>query len=389
MATTDNAEPTVEYDDAAAARASQLVRRDFAGVATQQQNGAIDALIAKERAMIEARWTMAMHRPRNLDNTRQEILKECRRPGFADVAVYARPVGRKKNEQTGEWEQQYVEGLSIRFAEVAVRCMRNLTSDTQTIHDSDGERLVRVMITDLETNSTWSRDLTVKKTVERRFLKQDQRSLGHRVNSYGDRVYIVEATDDEVGVKEAAAISKAARTLILRLIPGHIQDESLALCKQIAADRDAKDPAAARNRIFDAFGGIGVKPSDLEMFLGHSTESISPGELEKLRKLYPAIHDGEVSWQDALESALASREPAKDAAAPAAAPAKNKGTAAAKDAIKKNDKKPDAKPAEAPAPAAVEVKPALPDGMIDHCSKCGVEIEVGPKGSQCYACSQS
>lgn len=378
-------ETAIDYDDAAtASRANQLVRKDFGGISSQQQNAALDALVAKERAMIEARWTMALHRPRHLDNTRQEIMKECNRPGFADVAVYARPVGRKQNEETGAWEQAYVEGLSIRFAEVAVRCMRNLYADTQTIHESDTERLIRVMVTDLETNSTWSRDLSIKKTVERRYLKKDQKAIGQRVNSYGDRVYIVEATDDEVGVKEAAAISKAARTLILRLIPGHIQDEAMAICKKIASDRDAKDPDAARNRILDSFASIGVKPSGLEQYLGHSTETISPGELDRLRKLFPAIHDGEVSWQEVLDSAMATREkPADAVAAPAVAavPAKNKGTAAVKDAIKKKDEKPPAKAAE-PAPAQV----ATPKAPDHRCKGCGVPID---EPGQCYACSQS
>jgi hypothetical protein len=245
---------------------------------------------------------------------------------------------------------------------------------------------VRVTVTDLEVNGTWSRDLTVAKTVERKMLKKGQTPISTRVNSYGDRVFIVEATDDEVGVKEAAAVSKAARTLILRLVPGHIQDEALALCKQIASDRDAKDPDAARVRILDAFSGIGVTPVDLEQYLGHSTEKITPAEVERLRKVYSAVSTDETTWQDALDASVSARQnkpqaTATDAATTAAPSSKSgKGTSAVKDQLKKQA-----------APAAEETKKESPpaDVVEQKCAKCGVPIEPGPVGAQCYACDQS
>lgn len=432
----------VEYDEnnqsngqALAPRQNEMVRRDFGGVSVTRQSGAIEAMAAKERAMIEARWTMALHRPRNIDNVRQDIIKECRRPGFAEVAIYERPVGRKKNEKTGEWEEATIEGLSIRFAEVAARCMTNLSVETQTVHDADEERRVRVTVTDLESNGTWSRDLTVRKTVERKFLKKGQRPLAERVNSYGDRVFIVEATDDEVGVKEAAAISKAARTLILRLVPGHLQDEAMAICKKVAADRDAKDPDAARNRVLDAFAGLSIKPSDLEQLLGHSTEQLTPAEIERLRKLYAAISSDEMTWQEALDGASSTRKeqpkgeaksetksetkpaeskPEQKPEQTASSPKSGKGNASVKDKLKTTEKPPanqeqpkqetkpepkaeekkaEEKPATEPTPEKQPKLMSERDGYHERkCAKCGVPIECkvdDPPGAQCYACSQS
>ena len=60
------------------------------------------ALEAQVRAQVQARYTLAISKPRDLDQVRQRILKECRRPGFAEVAMYSKPVGRSK-----------IEGLSI------------------------------------------------------------------------------------------------------------------------------------------------------------------------------------------------------------------------------------------------------------------------------------
>lgn len=433
----DNNEETTER--AIAPRTNQLARRDFSGTSLEVGNAATKALEAKARADIEARWIMALRRPRNLDDVRQDILAECRRPGFADVAIYSVPRGETR-----------IEGLSIRFAEVAVRCMGNMQPDAVTIYDDETTRIVRVTVTDYETNVTWSKDITIKKTVERKYLKKGQRSHGERENSYGERVYVVDATDDDVNTKEAALVSKAARTLILRSIPGHIQDEAFNVCAKIAADKTAKDPDAARVAMLDSFAGLGVKPSEIEQYLGHTTERMAPVEVESLRRLFVSIRDGETSWADALGEAIAKAPKAKAApapaatstSAPAAAPAAqtapvaqaapataepaattqpaaakapavpraSKGTAALKDQIAKAPAAPATEPnafdkaaAEVrakDAERAAQPKPELPPdepppkaGYEDRaCSKCTAVMEVpiaDPPGGQCYACSQS
>jgi hypothetical protein len=395
-------------EESPAPRANQLARRDFSGMALATENMATQALIAKARADIEARWIMAMRRPRNLDDVRQTILKECRRPGFAKAATYSVPRGGKP-----------IIGLSIRFAEVAARCMGNLPVETQTIYDSDNERIVRVTVTDLETNVTWSRDLTIKKTVERKQLARGQRPLGDRVNSYGDRVYIVPGTDDDVAVKEAAAISKAVRTLILRLIPGHIQDEAEALCLQIARDQAAKDPDGERMRMLDAFARYSILPSDLADYLGHTTERLSPAEITELRAIYQAIGDGETTWQEVLENKpkaqpsparatsspvaqqatnapAAAQQPTPAPAAPAAKPASprgGKGTAALKNKLDTaTDQARERDAARANKPDDPEAEPSWMAGKGEpapdepKCTKCGVPVA---EPGQCYACSQS
>lgn len=306
------------HDEYEAPRGNQLARRDFSGSSLSVGSAASDALIAKATADIQARWIMAVRRPRNLDDVRQLMLKECRRPGFADAAVYEVPRGGTK-----------IVGLSIRFAEVAVRCMTNMQPEVVTIYDDTESRIVRCTVTDYESNVTWSKDLSIKKTVERKQLARGQRPLGERTNSYGDRVYIVEATDDDVAIKEAAAVSKALRTLILRCIPGHLQDECLAVCNKVFADKASKDPDGERVRVLDAFANLGVLPSEIEELLGHTTERMAPAEIDRLRKLWAAIGDGATTWPDALAEALAERARApKPAPAPAATPGDDGGKAA-------------------------------------------------------------
>ena len=66
------------------------------------ENAAL-AMAAQQKA-VEARYKMALARPRDLDAVRQNMLKDARRPSFASVAIYHKPIGKG------------VEGPSIRLS---------------------------------------------------------------------------------------------------------------------------------------------------------------------------------------------------------------------------------------------------------------------------------
>lgn len=250
------------------------------------------AVAAQAKAMVEARYVMAMQRPRNWDQVRQDIVRECRRPTFANnkSAYYRKPIG------------QGVEGLGIRFVEVALRCMTNVLVETTMIFEDDNKEVHRVSVTDLESNLTYPLDVRVSKTVERSKPMDDGSFISVRHNSYGKKVYTVPANDDDLLNKRAALISKAIRTLGLRIIPGDMQDEAERIIKDIRMDEAAKDPDAERKRIADAFAEIGVKASDLVSYLGHALDSCSPTELVDLRGIYGAIKDGEATWKSVMEN---------------------------------------------------------------------------------------
>lgn len=267
------------------------------------------AMASQAKAMVEARYVMAMQRPRNWDQVRQDVLKECRRPAFArnTSAFYRKPIGKG------------VEGLGIRFVEVALRCMTNMLIETAMVFEDDGKEVHRVSVTDLEGNITYPLDIRVTKTVERSRPDSDGQYLAVRKNSYGKPVYTVPATDDDLLNKRAALISKAVRTLGLRLIPGDIQDEAEAIIKSVRLDQAATDPDAERNSLADGFGQMGVKAAELAEYLGHGLDACSPVELTNLRSLWGAIRNGEASWKDALHNAKDQRDEEQTATANAAA----------------------------------------------------------------------
>ena len=250
------------------------------------------AAAAHAKAMVEARYVMALNRPRNWDQVRTDVLAECKRPAFANnkSAWYVKPIG------------QGVEGLGIRFVEVALRCMTNIYPDQSMIFEDEQKEIHRLMITDLESNLTYSMDVKVSKTVERSKPESDGSFISVRKNNYGKNVYTVPANDDDLLNKRQALISKALRTLGMRLIPGDIQDEAETIIKTVRLNDAAKDPSAERKKIVDAFAGIGVKPKDLTTYLGHDLDGCSPAEIVTLRGIYGAIKDGEATWKTVMEN---------------------------------------------------------------------------------------
>lgn len=250
------------------------------------------AMAAQAKAMVEARYVIAMQRPRNWDQVRQDILRECRRPSFADnkSAYYIKPIGNG------------VEGLGIRFVEVALRCMTNVLIESSLIFEDDAKEIHRVTVTDLEANTTYPLDIKVTKTVERSKPADDGSYISVRTNSYGKMTYTVPAQDDDLLNKRAALISKAIRTLGLRVIPGDIQDEAEAIIKSVRKDQAAADPDSERKKIADAFASIGVKAQQLTEYLGHALDTCSPDEIVRLRGIFGAIKDGEATWKTVMDN---------------------------------------------------------------------------------------
>lgn len=258
------------------------------------------AMTAQAKAAVEARFILALQRPRDISTVRIKLLNECKRPGFAQVARYSKPVG-----------GQRIEGASIRFAEAALRLMGNVLPETSVVYDDQQKRITRVTVTDLESNLTYSSDVTVEKTVERKELKDGQVPLGSRRNTYGKMVYLLPATEDDIANKVNSAVSKALRGHALRILPGDILEEAMGQCIATLQSEAAADPDRERKKIEDAFASLRVMPNHLSDYLGHKVDQCSPAELVELRALYQAIKDGETNWQAAVEQKSGGKKTSK------------------------------------------------------------------------------
>ena len=267
------------------------IKQEPVALATPAAETASVAVAAREKASVEARFMMAIGRPRSTDAARLRILDACRRPRFAESARFSKPVGGGR-----------VEGFSIRFAEEAARLWGNLDVTSSVVFDDTERRIYRVTATDLETNTSMNQDVIIEKRVERSRVKEGQEIVARRINSQGKEVFVVQATEDDLLNKANAALSKARRNLIHAMIPSDIREEAEETILETMKNRDAADPDGARKRVADAFWSIGITPQQVEGMLGKPLGQINPAELTMLRSIYTAIKDGEATWESSVEA---------------------------------------------------------------------------------------
>lgn len=252
---------------------------------------ASSAIASQARAAVEARYLVALKNPRNLNQVRVKILEACKRPRFAEKARYAKPVG----------QRDPVVGPSIRFAEEVLRLFGNVYVERMVVYDDDTKRIVRITLTDLEANLSYPMDAVMDKTVERQYVPKGRTVVSSRENSQGKMTYLIEATEEEMVVKEAAWTSKLIRAGTLRLLPSDILEEAMEQVTATLKAEDAADPKQRVKKIVDAFYDIGVDPKEIVEYLGHAIETCSPAEINRLRLVYQAIDQGETTWSEVRE----------------------------------------------------------------------------------------
>jgi len=281
----------------------------FGGKETMQQaEHAAIMVAASAKAEIESAFVVALKMPRNRDQARIEILDSCKNLRFADKVKYKKPVGKKK--EGNQWVQNYVEGPSIRFAEEMIRSWGNVKVQCVTIYEDTAKRISLVNVVDLQKNISYSKQITIVKSVERRNAK-DRDVISERTNSYNQIVFVVVATDDEVNIKEAALISKEIRNASLRLIPQDIIDEAMTVAKETITAGVSSDMKGARKAILDGFAKLGVKPKDLEEYLKHPVDAISPEQIADLKTIWETISSGQAKWKDYTDTDFSKEESAK------------------------------------------------------------------------------
>lgn len=276
---------------------NELMKVESQAIETISSAGS-NALAQRAEAEIQARYIVAMKRPRNMGLVRQRLLHECERDSFCESAWY-----NIKNRG---------EGFTIGFAQAAKRLLGNLDVRETIVFDDEEQLITEVTVTDIENNNTETSSVIVKKTVERKKLGNGEIAISSRVNSYGEVVYTRAATDEEFTPKKNAAVSKAKRNLIIACVPRDFLDECEHKVKEglqrIARNEAKRDPDEQKRRITDGFATLNVSVDKLEAYLGHEIDSASPAELQELRDIFASIRNGETTFHAILEEKLSPKE---------------------------------------------------------------------------------
>ena len=223
--------------------------------------------------------------PRNEDQSFLKLQKSCQRSSFAEETSYRFPRGRRQNPETGEWENNYVEGPSVDLAREAARCWGNVRYGFDVISETKVERHIRAYAWDVEANTWVTQDAFFKKLIQRKV----------KVNGIDETRWVEPDERDLLELTNRHA-AKAVRNCILQILPKDYIEDALRTAGETKRNRDKSDPEGARKQIVLAFGQLNITPEMLEKYLNHPVAQCSPAELDNLRGIWKSIKDGNSTW---------------------------------------------------------------------------------------------
>lgn len=217
---------------------------------------------ARAVAEVQASYVIAKKFPRNESQSFMKIIDACRRPLFAEKAMYAYPKG-----------GQLITGASIRLAELMARSWGNIDFGIKEINQADGVSIVEAYAIDLETNA--SSRITF--------------CVNHIRDKKTGRVRLTDSRDIYELVANQAA--RRLRACILKLMHSDIIESAVEQVKKTLECSDVPLSEQVKKLIL-AFDEIGVKVEHIEKMLGHNLSAIISQEIVTLRGVYRSIKDG-------------------------------------------------------------------------------------------------
>jgi len=232
--------------------------------------------VEQQRAIqeVQAQVILARRFPRDINLARKKILDECKRPRFAEIALYQYPRGKKKNS-AGQWVANIVAGPSIRLAEVMARSMQNIKFGVREISQQDGWSDVQAFAWDMENNVIETRDFMVK-----------------HVRKSGDKeIKLTDARDIYEMVANQGA--RRMRACILSLIPKDVQDEAQEEVDKTSMNNLAGEKGVERiKKMLDKFTALEVTQKMIETKYGVKLKSLTVENWAELAGIYNSLKDG-------------------------------------------------------------------------------------------------
>lgn len=242
------------------------------------------AMAAEKQFEIQSAIIVARKFPRNEDTAFAKLMKACDRRSFADEASYSFKRG-KRQDDSGKWVDNYIEGPSVRIAREAARIWGNIRYGLDIIRDDEESRQIRGWAWDMETNTKVTAEDEFEKLIQRKdkdtkqtvWIKPDERDLRELTNRRG---------------------AILVRNCILQILPSDLIEDAIERADATLKKEAAQDPEGSRKKIILAFSELNITPDMLEKYLGHPLAQCSPTELANLRKVYKSISDGNSTWSE-------------------------------------------------------------------------------------------
>ncbi|GAK09604.1 hypothetical protein [Geomicrobium sp. JCM 19038] len=229
------------------------------------QGGALaQASSSREMEEVKGQIFMAKQFPRNIFQSEQRILDNCKRESLARVAVYSYPRGGTK-----------VEGPSIRMAEVLAQNWGNLAYGIKELEQREGESVAMAYAWDLETNVRQEKVFTVK----------------HSMKAKGK----LKKLEDPRDIYELVANNGArrVRACVLGVIPGDIVDKAVEQCKLTMTGQGDKPLKERINAALKAFkDNHRVTQDMIEARIGYNADAFTEYDLMDLIQIFNSLKDG-------------------------------------------------------------------------------------------------
>jgi hypothetical protein len=234
----------------------------------------VSALAVMTKAEIDTQIATARAFPRSMVQFRQEMEgMVSMSEEVATECIFALPRG--KND---DGSKKFIEGASVRFAELAIYNFGNARSGSSMIAEDKESVTCEGFFHDLEKN------VAIKTQVRRKITDK----FGKRFNA------------DMVTMTVNAACALAKRNAILQGIPKALWVGFYELARKTAIG-DAKTLDSKRTAMMAYFHKMNVPPETITGFLGHKgVEEITLDDLAILKGIATAIKEGAVSVDKAF-----------------------------------------------------------------------------------------
>jgi hypothetical protein len=232
-------------------------------ISKPQPQSAITAVKA-QRSITEVQAAIAIAKqfPRDEGEAREKILNACARSSLAERGVYLYKRG-----------ESDVTGLTIHVAKEIARIWGNIEYGWTIVDEKIDSTTVETCARDLESNIRSYIEFTVshrRVTKKGSYLVSDPRDLYEMV---------------------ANMAARRMRACILGLIPNDIQDDAHEQCDRTMKDSVEITPKTIK-ALVSAFEELKVTKKQLEKRIQRKIESVQPGQVVQLRKIFNSMKEG-------------------------------------------------------------------------------------------------
>jgi hypothetical protein len=222
----------------------------------------IEEAVARQVAEVQAGMAIAKKFPRNIKKVQEQVEMTCARPGLAEVALYEYARGGTA-----------ITGPSIRLAEAIAQVYGNIDFGMTEMDQRNGMSTIMTHAWDLETNVRQTKTFQVahkRHTKKGTYKLEDPRDIYEMVANQGAR---------------------RLRACILGVIPGDIVELAVNQCEETLRLKADVTPERIQN-LLDMFSAYGVTKQQIETRIQRHIETISPGQMVLLGKIYNSLKDG-------------------------------------------------------------------------------------------------